>query len=59
MDAYDIALKIKQLWIENYDKNSGSIKKSGRDIRVRINGKEITDIKFENGHIELKVENEA
>ena len=58
MDAYDLAQKVKKLWMENYDKNSGSIQKAGRDICVRVNGKDVTDIKFENGHIELEVNND-
>lgn len=56
MDAYDLAQKVKQIWIEHYDKNSGSIQKSGRDIKVTIDGKPVTCIEFKNGNIELKAE---
>ena len=54
MDAYDLAQKVKQIWMEHYDKNSGSIQKSGRDIKVMINGKPVTCIDFKDGNIELK-----
>lgn len=59
MDAYDLAQKIKRIWMENYDMNSGSIQKNGRDIIVTIDGKPITSIEYKDGQIELKVENEA
>ena len=42
--------------MENYDKNSGSIQKTGRDIKVMINGKPVKDVEFKDGHIELKAE---
>lgn len=58
MDAYDLVQKVKQIWMENYDKNSGSIQKSDKDIEVMINGKPVTSIEFKDGHIELRASND-
>ena len=59
MDAYDIAYKIRHLWAENYDRNSGLLKKGDGGIIVTFNGKKITDVVYKDGRIELKAENEA
>lgn len=56
MDAYDLAQKVKQIWMEHYDKNSGSIRKEGRDIKVTVNGVPVSSIEYKDGQIELKVE---
>lgn len=58
MDAYDIALKIRHLWAENYDRNSGLLMKGEGGMPVTIDGKEITDVVYKNGRIELKVKND-
>ena len=58
MDAYDIASKIRHLWAENYDRNSGLLMKGDGGMVVTIDGKKITDVVYKDGHIELKAENE-
>ena len=44
--------------MENYDMNSGSITKTGRDIRVMVDGKPVESVEFKDGRIELKVKND-
>ena len=58
MDAYDLAQKVRRIWMEHYDMNSGSIQKTGRDIKVMIDGKPVESIEFKDGNIELKVKND-
>lgn len=58
MDAYDIALKIRHLWAENYDRNSGLLMKGDGGMVVTVDGKQVTDAVYKDGRIELKVEND-
>ena len=60
MDAYGIANAIKNLWVLSYNKNSGLLDKTSKDINVYVNGKKVIAVETNvDGHIELKVENEA
>lgn len=56
MDAYDVAFKIRQLWAENYDMNSGMLMKGDGGMPVTLAGKRVIDVVYSNGQIELKVE---
>lgn len=58
MDAYDIALKIRQLWAENYDRKSGLLMKGDGGMIVTVDGQRVTDVVYKDGHIELKVKND-
>ena len=55
MDAYDISVKIRNLWAENYDKNSGQMFKGDSGMPVYVDGKRIVDVVYTDGKIELKV----
>jgi len=65
MDAYDISNKMKDLWAQHTDKNSGSGKKNfGYDIRVvtwtEHGYREVTGLKYNEQlkMIELELDNE-
>ena len=58
MDAYDIALKIRSLWAENYDRNSGLLMKGDGGMVVTVDGKQVIDAVYKDGRIELKVKND-
>lgn len=58
MDAYELMIKIRKLWMENYNMNSGSIQKDEDYMAVKVNGKAVTNAEFKNGCIELEVEND-
>lgn len=47
MDAYDLVVKMRQLWMENYDKNSGSIHKLERQVDVYVGDAKVTDILYD------------
>lgn len=36
MDTYDLIDKLKSVWVDNVDKNSGDIRKSGQQLKLCV-----------------------
>lgn len=64
MDAYDISNKMKNIWVENTDKGSGTLSKKYDKMRVCVwtseGYREVTDLKYNDKlkFIELRLDNE-
>lgn len=62
MDAYDISEKMKKYWMALYPKDSGSISKSKKQIKVVVNTaegyREVVGVHIQDDVIELELDKE-